>query len=221
MRALVVVTALAGAPAFADVVTPKTPLSWSSPTPTCSGGAHPATVEYTAWLGVGAAQVRSDDQPNQFVMGLRAGAAFDFDLAQYTNPWHYGGKFDLRWGPWFDVEGRSNKSASLHGGLSLDFGQVRHASFGTYTLRFGGGVDDDRRPEATFVFLGGVRYVPERSRYGGPRCGPRTAFASGVRMFGQVTTDFDGRTIWTVGVELEPSWAFPPYSLHKLGGVND
>ena len=71
------------------------------------------------------------------------------------------------------------------------------------------------------MFLGGVRWVPERSRPQFGRCTPRTAYASGGRIFGQVTTDFDGRTIWTVGIEIEPSWAFPPYSLHKLGGVND
>jgi hypothetical protein len=201
MRALVVVSVLAKA-ARADSQ--------------CEDGPKTAVVEYTAWIGSSAGLVRAAGS-DRWVMGLRAGTGFDFELVQTDNPFGHG-ELEWRWGPWFDLEQRSDKSRSLHGGLSFDLGQVRHAEFGNYTLRMGGGINDDRHGEATLMFLGGVRYVPGRRGVSFGSCRPRSAFASGGRVFGSVTTDFDGRSIWLVGFELEPSWAVPPYSMRKLAG---
>ena len=174
--------------------------------------AGPATVEWTEWFGMGAGIARSDQ--NDFVSSFRLGIAVDFELTEITNPWHYGGKFDVRCGPWLVAETRLDNHY-VQAGLSFDFGQVHHASFGTYTLRGGGGIDIDGHAIASFTFLGGVRYVPARSE-----SHPKVAHTSGGRIFGMVTTNFDGGSSLLIGIEVEPTWMLPPYSLHKLGGVN-
>lgn len=189
-----------------------------------AGRAHagPATFEWTAWIGAGVGVAKQLEEDRSTVFGFRVGAAFDLDVVQIYNPWHYGGKFDIRCGPWIVGEARPD-AQYIAGGLALDLGQTRHASFGTYTLRFGGGYDfTGHNNIAQFSFLGGVRYVPRRFSSSDDDHGhPSVAFASGIRMFGTLTSDFGGSSSLVIGIELEPTWAIPPYSLHKLGGVND
>jgi hypothetical protein len=176
--------------------------------------AEPAAVEWTYWLGFGAGVARTPDDHDR-VYGYKIGGAVDVELARFDNPLHYGGQLELRCGPWLIAEIRSDRQY-VHGGLELHFGQTRHAQFGTYTLRGGGGIDLDGQPFATAMFLGGVRWVPAR-RDGARR---KVAFASGGRVFGMITTDGGGSRSVMFGIEIEPTWAMPPYSLSKLGGVN-
>jgi hypothetical protein len=151
------------------------------------------------------------------VFGFRVGFAIDFELTQMHNPFRFGGgKLELRWGPWIMGESRSD-THYVQAGLALDLGQTRHAQFGTYTLRAGGGIDIDGKRIASVMFLGGIRYVPDR----GDDNQPKVAFASGGRGFGMLTSDFDGRKSLIVGIEFEPTWVLPPYSLHKLAGANN
>jgi hypothetical protein len=176
--------------------------------------ADPAAVEWTTWVGVGGGRAFVEG-PNKTVFGFRLGAAVDFGLARFDNPLHYGGKFELRWGTWLLAEARSDEKVYALGGIALDFGQTRHAQFGTYTLRGGGGVDADGHPLVSVMFLGGVRYVPDR------RSGRKVARASGGRVFGMLTSDLEGGRSLLFGIEFEPTWVVPPYSLHKLGGFGD
>jgi hypothetical protein len=176
--------------------------------------ADPAPVEWTFWLGPGAGIASQPQDGNESVYGFRIGAGVDFELAQFANPLRYGGKFEIRWGPWLIAETRSD-THYVHGGLAIDFGQTRHAQFGTFTLRAGGGIDIDGDPLASLTFLGGVRYVPDRRH-----SNRKVARASGGRVFGMITSDGNGGRSLLFGIEFEPTWVLPPYSIYKLGGVN-
>lgn len=172
------------------------------------GRVVPAAVEWTGFVGAGTGTPFA---------AIRAGFGVDFELVQIRNPWHYGGPFELRLGPWVVGETQLDRHL-LEGGLALDVGQTKHASFGTYTLRIGGGIDDDRRPFGSLTVLGGVRYVLARyqDEYACPK--RKVAFSSGARVFGTVRLDTDERAQWIIGIELEPTWALPPYSRGKLMG---
>jgi hypothetical protein len=191
--------------------------------------AKPAIVEWTTWLGIGSGK-RDGDR----VYAVRAGAAADFELGQIRNPWKLGGDFEVRWGPWIGAES-TRETHTVEGGFSLDFGQTQLATSGTYTARLGVGVDDERRRTMSLTILGGVRYVPARhSRGGGCLDGwpstsnvrisdpgrPRKtiARASGARVFATLREGFDSGKLWLVGIEFEPTWPLPPYSLGKLAG---
>jgi hypothetical protein len=175
--------------------------------------ADPAVAEWTYWLGQGAGFGRTPDG-NEHVVGLRLGAGIDVELARIHNPLHHGGEFELRAGPWLVAELRTD-THSVQGGVELHFGQTRHAQFGTYTLRGGGGINSDGHALASLTFLGGVRYVPDRRL-----SNPKIARASGARIFGMITSDFDGSHSLLFGIEFEPTWVLPPYSLDKLAGIN-
>ncbi len=170
--------------------------------------AQPVAVEWTAWLGV-ESTIRTGDRE----LGVRAGAAVDFELVQVPNPWKTGGNFELRAGPWLGAD-TTFDSHVVEGGVALDVGQTTLATNGTYTVRLGLGLDDDHRRLGSLTVLGGVRYVPARDFY--PK--PKTAHASGARVFATVRKGFDGGTQWLIGIELDPSWVLPPYSLDKLAG---
>ncbi len=175
----------------------------------CDGPARPAVLEWTYWLGLGGGTGG---------FGLRAGAGADLEVLQLPNPWHYGGKFEVRLGPWISADTTFDRHF-FEGGVALDIGQTKHAQFGTYTVRLGGGTDADGRPIGSLTVLGGVRYVPKRyCTDANNDHRPSIAFASGARVFATMRTDFEQESLWLIGIEFEPTWLLPPYSLGKLAG---
>ena len=82
--------------------------------------ADPADVEWTWWLGSGGGFARAPNEDDKFVFAFRLGAAVDFKLTQFANPWHVGGDFELRWGPWLLAESRSDMQY-VQAGLAVDF----------------------------------------------------------------------------------------------------
>jgi hypothetical protein len=188
--------------------------------------AVPARAEWSWWLsgGGGALWRLGKDSLRLGVAG--AGAEVSFALAQLGKQHRYGGPVELRWGQW------AMGSSDFHGGrgevgLLMSVGQVAHAQWGTYALRLGGGYGDDtlgRRPHVVATFTGGVRYVADRYHDRGacdpPARAKDSAFASGARLFATARSTLDTDRAWqlTFGVEIEPSWFFPPYSLHKWIG---
>ena len=181
-----------------------------------AGQAHadPADVEWTWWLGSGGGFARAPDEDDKFVVAFRLGAAVDFQLTTFDNPFHVGGDFELRWGPWLLAESRSDMRY-VQAGLSIDLTQTRHADFGSYMLRSGAGINTDGEPMMSVMFLGGIRYAPGRRHEK-----PKVLFSSGGRIYGMLASDFEGRASLIVGFELEPTWALPPYSLRKLAGAS-
>lgn len=187
----------------------------------------PAHVEGSWWLAGGGGFV---DLPGERRgLGLiGAGTEWTFGLAQIGSLRQYGGPFELRWGPW--AMGYTDFSGGRgEGGLLLSVGQVRHAQWGTYALRIGGGYGDDTlgaHPHLVATLTGGMRYVPARDRGVTSLCSrptpPETfAFASGMRLFATMRSTLrdDHVVQFTFGLELEPTFLFPPYSLGKLFGA--
>lgn len=209
---------------------------------TCAGVglsfAKPATAEWTEWLGVGGGwgALGSSGAPSEHAALLvRAGGAVDFELARVGSELQYGGPVELRLGPWIGADGTFGESpreplVALEGGLSFDVGQTSQAVWGDFGLRVGAGVALGRIssggvPSGSLTLTWGIRSVLDRYRDGGGcvtehglegiDTGPPAsehALASGIRLF--VTARVDGEAAYalTLGVELEPSFFFPPYS---------
>lgn len=195
--------------------------------------AKPAVVEWTWWLGVGGGlgDLRGDDDPD---LALRAGAALDLSIARLGDPHGYGGQVEVRAGPWLGAETLLD-THFVEGGTTIDLGQTYHAQWGTFGLRLGAGGalrEDSWSPAGSVTLTWGVRSVLARYRDGGACVGrdgelwgvdtgpPPDAFAlaSGIRLFatGRLTTD--GYATLIFGIEIEPTFLFPPYSLSRFGG---
>jgi hypothetical protein len=95
--------------------------------------------------------------------------------------------------------------------------QTQHASFGTFGLRVGVGHGGDRETHLTATLWGGVRYVPVRAGQA-----PRglVSKATGIRVVATARRLLgpDPGSALLFGVELEPDYFLPPYSLFKWGG---
>ncbi|UQA57234.1 hypothetical protein [Polyangium aurulentum] len=188
----------------------------------------PANLEWTWWLAGGGGVQGGGGAPSVSIPSLGIGTEATAGLAQIGSPSRYGGPFELRWGPWWglttDLEGMRGE-----GGLTMSFGQVEHAQWGTYALRIGGGFGDDGlgpAPHLVATLTGGVRYAPARHSERGA-CDPDPqpkgiAFVTGVRLFASARTALAPQNPWqiTFGLEFEPTFFLPPYSLRKLAGVS-
>ncbi|WP_433927264.1 hypothetical protein AB3662_29630 [Sorangium cellulosum] len=187
----------------------------------------PAVAEWSWWLsGGGGATLGGASAGGLGVLGV--GSEMTTGLASFGSEGMYGGPMELRWGPWFgvltDLDG-----ARGEGGLLLSVGQVRHARWGTYALRLGGGLGDDRlgrAPHLALTLTGGVRHVEgrisERGACDPPAAPAPSALASGLRLFATARAGLGDERAWqlTFGVELEPSFLLPPHSLSKWIGVH-
>ena len=129
----------------------------------------------------------------------------------------YGGAVEVRLGPWLALHLPADRHASGEGGLTLIVTQTQHASWGTYGIRFGGGYGADREAHIVGTLWGGVRYVPFRAGQAPPGL---VSKATGIRVVATVR-----RTLGQVqgealvfGIEFEPDYFLPPYSLFKWGG---
>lgn len=188
--------------------------------------AVPAVAEWSWWLASGGGTVLGGGAPGGLgIFGI--GSEMTAGLALLGSAERYGGPVELRWGPWMSAV-TDFTGARSEGGLLLSIGQTRHARWGTFALRLGGGLGDDSlgpAPHVTVTLTGGVRYVKERSAPRGacdPPAPPKpTALASGLRIFATARAAMSEERPWqlTFGVELEPSFLLPPHSLKKWGGV--
>jgi hypothetical protein len=192
---------------------------------------RPAAVEWTGWIGGGGGvrgtppdPVTGDERARGMVVA-RAGLGATLGLATLGRGGH-GGDYELRWGPWFGGELQPG-GALVEGGLELLFTQTRHARWGTYALRVGAAVGDATvgdAPHLSITLTGGVRPVVGREVQHGA-CDPTPprrihGWASGARLFVTVRgpADDDHGIAVVSGLELEPSFLFPPYSVERLIG---
>ena len=197
--------------------------------------AKPAVAEWTTWLGFGGGVDGTGQRGAHRTWAARAGGAVDFSAARFGRKYQYGGLMELRLGPWLGAETLGDVHA-LEGGLHLDLGQVSHAQWGSLALRVGAAAvhrDDRWRGAGTATLAWGVRSVPARYSDGGGCVGARGelttidtgaprrahAYASGMRVFATMRVEADGHATVLVGIEVEPSFFFPPYSLGRLGGA--
>lgn len=129
----------------------------------------------------------------------------------------YGGAFELRTGPWLAFHAPTDRKASGEGGLTMIVTQTNHAQWGTFGLRVGTGYGGDFEAHIVATAWGGVRYVPARAGEGSSGGFPK---ATGLRVVATYrhTIDPIERTALVFGIELEPDYFLPPYSLFKWGG---
>ncbi len=187
--------------------------------------AFPALAEWTWWIGVGGGAREVGIVGERGLVALELGGAVTFPFATVGHP-GYGGPVHLRVGPW--IQGETAFDGVLgEGGLELLIGQVRHARWGTFGLRFGGGYGIDEVGTSAHLaatLYWGVHSVPDRYWPRGACDDPHPrathAFATGFRIFatGRWLAE-DGRGFALIaGIEIEPTYLFPPYSLAKLIG---
>jgi hypothetical protein len=189
--------------------------------------AIPAEWEWVYWASAGASRV----EPETWRAIGAIGAELTFGAMTYrgfpSGPYGAGrGKGQLRVGPWAAASTR-NDGGVVEGGLTLDWGAVYHASFGTFDARLGGGYGafaESRHPHGVITLAYGVRSAQPRYQNRDsvePR--PTTsivAMASVARLFvtyRRALPDGAGSELG-IGLELSPSFLLPPYSWFRLLG---
>lgn len=127
------------------------------------------------------------------------------------------GSFELRAGSWLAFNVPADRLASGEGGWTFILTDRRHASWGTFGLRAGLGYGGDRETHVVATLWGGVRYVPARARQGGLGL---VSKATGIRIVATARRIVDPIEVpsLTFGVEFEPDYLLPPYSLSKWIG---
>jgi hypothetical protein len=192
--------------------------------------AVPARAEWTWWLSGGGGKDVSDSR-SRGRAELGAGSELGFGLLRYRGfpSGAYGrqnGDAELRGGPWA-AAGTDFHGPIVEGGVKLHLGAVYHASWGTFDLRLGGGYgvfDDQGSPHVTTTFAYGVRSFLGRYTERGacdPRPVPRAhGYGSVLRPFVTVRRPLETDQLYQliVGLELTPSFFFPPLSWFRLGG---
>ncbi len=192
----------------------------------------PGDAEWTWFVGGGGGGRSLGRAEERGVGMLRLGGEVTVPLANIGGI-DYGGPVHLRVGPYLLAE-TSFEGGLGEGGVSLTLGQVRHARWGTFGVRFGGGVGaqlDARGQLQRTSFVSATiswgvlsvpgRFRPERGACDPPREGPRHLFSSGLRIFATgraPLSGVDGYSI-VIGVEIEPGFLFGPYSLERLIGA--
>lgn len=176
--------------------------------------AQTSGFEIGPWLGWAAGPEWQHGRERD-VFSLNAGLDVTADVWIFGSP--YGGPIEVRMGPYAALQIPTDRKASGEGGLTMIFTQVQHASFGSYGLRFGAAYGGDRETDLVATLWGGVRFVPERSGQGS---GGTFAKATGVRIVAtyRETIEPVKATALVFGVEFEPDYFLPPYSLYKWGG---
>ena len=134
---------------------------------------------------------------------------------------------ELRAGFWGDGVTRP-AGGLLEGGVKLHLGALYHASWGTFDLRAGGGYGAfvrERSPHLNLTFAYGVRSAPARYSERGvcdPRPVPkRWGLVSVARLFITYRRELlagSRESELVLGLELSPTFLFPPYNWYRLGG---
>lgn len=190
------------------------------------GMAKPAVAEWTYWLGAGGGWGALGNLNERAIVDLRLGGGVDFSIAREGSERHYGGPLEVRLGPWIQAA-TSIDDVVLEGGAMLDIGQTAHAQWGTFGMRVGIGTRGDAqgfRVAGSLTLTYGVRYAPERYSDGGGcveedglhivdagREVQDHGFVTGIRLFGTARVDAENVYSLVFGVELEPTFFFPPY----------
>ncbi len=186
----------------------------------------PANLEWTYWVtgGGGFDTERTKERFGVLGLGMESTTAF-FEAG---DKYQYGGPYEFRGGPWWNLVSDLN-GMRAEGGFLLSFGQIRHAQWGTYTVRVGGGMGDDRMglsPHFVVTLTGGIRSALGRYHERGacdPKPGPKAIDrADTFRLFATTRSTLANDAPWqfTFGVEFSPSFFLPPYSLGKWIGSN-
>jgi len=191
----------------------------------------PGDAEWTVLVGGGggARNLSRGDEAGEGM--LRLVGEMTVPLTNIGGP-DYGGAVHLRAGPYVLAETAFDGGLG-EGGVSLTIGQVRHARWGTFGIRFGGGMgarwhaegQARRRAFVSATLSWGVLSVPGRHRERGacdePRSGPRHLYASGFRIFATGRAPLHGVDGYSliIGVEIEPGFLAGPFSIERLIGA--
>jgi len=185
----------------------------------------PANLEWSYWItaGGGLDTMGSGRQFGAF----GAGTEVTTQLAATGKKYQYGGAYEFRGGPWWNIVS-DFRGTRAEGGYVVSFGQIQHAQWGTYSVRVGGGIGDDRlglSPHFVVTVTGGVRYAGERYSERGA-CDPKpepkaVAMVDQFRLFATARSTLVQGAPWqfTFGVEFSPTFFLPPYSLGKWIGA--
>lgn len=172
--------------------------------------------EIAPWLGWAAGWDWKDGRQRD-VTFLHLGLDATGMVSRPGNPIGYGGDLELRMGPWVAFQAPTGRGGSGEGGLTMILTQTEHASYGTFAVRFGGGYGGDHESYFTATLWGGVRYVPARA---GQDSGGGFVKATGVRIaatYRKIAAP-EPSDVLAFGIEFEPDYFLPPYSLFKWGG---
>jgi hypothetical protein len=185
----------------------------------------PANLEWTYWITGGGGLDSTGSKERFGVVG--AGLETTTGLFNVGTRYQYGGAYEFRGGPWWNVVSDFG-GMRAEGGFMLSFGQVSHAQWGTYAVRVGGGLGDDRlglSPHFVVTLTGGIRAAMARYHERGacdPKPAPRAmAMADTFRLFASARSTLAEGAPWqfTFGVEFSPTFFLPPYSLGKWIGA--
>lgn len=187
--------------------------------------AVPPKIEWTYWV-TGGGGLDSTGSKSRFGVwggGIEGTVGIAYGGAKHQ----YGGPYEFRGGPWLNIFSDFG-GFRAEGGYVLSFGQVRHAQWGTYSVRVGGGNGDDRiglSPHFVVTLTGGIQAAVGRySERGACDPAPRPKIigrADTFRLFASARSTLAEGAPWqfTFGVELSPTFFLPPYSLGKWIGA--
>lgn len=185
--------------------------------------AIPANLEWTYWVtgGGGFDTERKKERFGVLGFGMESTTGL-FEVGKRQ----YGGPYEFRGGPWWNLVSDFG-GMRAEGGYLLSFGQIQHAQWGTYSVRFGGGMGEDRMglsPHFVVTATGGIRSALGRYHERGA-CDSKAApkpidRADTFRLFATARSTLANDAPWqfTFGVEFSPSFFLPPYSLGKWIG---
>jgi hypothetical protein len=180
---------------------------------------EPAPIEIAAWVA-GGGGVRLEPH-TRAVATLGAGVESTFPVADLgprdsgyrlpdepPRPWHDPAwvPTHLRAGPWLAIES-TIESVRGEGGLSLDLGGWRAASFSSFRLRGGAGGGSEGSLYAVGELSWGVRYAEMRKTENFPeKCPALVAPVAGLRVFTAVRQELRAPYALelTMGIEWEP-----------------
>lgn len=185
----------------------------------------PANLEWTYWVTAGGGLDSTGSKERFGILG--AGIEATTAIAAVAKRHQYGGAYEFRGGPWWSVNS-DFRGTRAEGGYVLSFGQIAHAQWGTYSVRVGGGLGEDRlglSPHFVVTLTGGIRSAMERYHERGA-CDPKpTPAALGradtFRLFATARSTLAEGAPWqfTFGVEFSPSFFLPPYTMGKWIGA--
>ncbi len=171
--------------------------------------------EIAPWLGWAAGwDYRNGHQRD--VTFLNIGLDATGIVARPFNP-GYGGEVELRMGPWIAFQAPAGQGGSGEGGVTMIATQTQHASFGTFAVRLGGGYGGDHESYFTATLWGGVRYVAARAGEGNDGVFRKATGVRIVATYRKIAAPEEGDVV-AFGLEFEPDYFLPPYSLFKWGG---
>lgn len=175
--------------------------------------ADESPAEVSAWFGVGSG---GRDVPETVAQLVEVTFGMDMTYRMLL----IGGEYELRIGPFLNTA-VSDVLAIGETGIELTFSEDGHAQWGTFDIRAGGGngiVFGELTPHWVVTATGGIRSFANRF----DSSQDLISFGSVFRSYGTLRLRPDSPHPWDIsfGIEVEPTFLFPPYSLSKLMGAN-